>query len=76
MDGFAHTVFGGLGHAELLLDALGGGLTDQQIVVAADERNDGFVHLVTADTYGSGIGKTAKRKHCDFGGAAANVHDH
>jgi hypothetical protein len=51
VDRLADAVGGRLGDADFLLDPLGGGFADQQIVVAADIRDDRFVHLVAADAH-------------------------
>src|SRR3546814_52072 len=51
VDGFTHAVGGRLGNAILLLDSLGRCFTDEQVVMAADIGDDGFVHLVAAHAH-------------------------
>src|SRR3712207_7529669 len=50
------------------LDALGGGFTDEKIVVAADVGADRLVHLIAADADGSSVGEAPEREHRDFRG--------
>src|ERR1043166_7530724 len=66
----AVAVGGRRGRADLLLDALGTGFADQQILMAPDIGDDGFVHLVAADAHRTHQEDTAERQHCHFRGAA------
>src|SRR5215210_4835436 len=76
VNGLADAVDGRLGDADFLLDPLGRGFADQEVVVAPDVRADGFIHLVAADAYGGGVGGAAQAQHGDLGRAAADVDDH
>jgi hypothetical protein len=76
VDRLADAVRRRLGDAEFLLDALGGGFTDQQVVMAAHIGNDRLVHLVAADAHRCGVGKAAQRQHRDLGRAAADIDNH
>ena len=76
MDGFTHAIGGDGGDAIIFLDPLGGGFTNEQIVMAAHIGNDGLVHLVAAHAHRSGVGKPAQGQHGDFGSAAANIDNH
>ena len=67
---------GGAGGADFLLDALGAGFADQQILVAADIGDDRLVHLVAADAHTARIDDAAQRQHRDFRRAAADIHHH
>src|SRR5690606_14014125 len=73
---FAFAVFRRAGRADFLLDVLGAGFTDQQVMHAADIGNNGVVHLVAADAHGTRIDDAAQRNHGDFGRAAADIDDH
>ncbi len=64
------------GGADVLLDPLGRGFADQQVVVTAHEIGDGFVHLVATNADRLGIDDTRQRQHSDFGRAAADIDDH
>ena len=66
----------GIGGADLDLDALGGGLTDQDAVVAAHVVHDGFVEAVAADARRVRVHDAVQREHRDFGRAAADVEHH
>ena len=67
---------GGACDAHLLLDPLGSGLADQEVVVSSHVADDRLVHLVAAGAHGGGVGESAQAEHRDLGGAAADVHDH
>src|SRR5207237_9914032 len=64
------------GRADLLLDALGAAFADQEVMVAADIRDDRLVHLVAADPHRAGIDDAAEREDRDLGRAAADIDDH
>src|SRR5690606_23112441 len=64
------------GGADFLLDAFGGGFTDQRAVVAAHVGDDGLVEAVATNAYRLGIDHTVQGDQGDFGGAAADVDDH
>src|ERR1051325_10172976 len=59
-----------------LLDALGAVLADQNVKLTTDIADDGLVHLVATDAYGTGINDPAERQHRDLGGAAADIDNH
>src|SRR6185436_5775973 len=56
--------------------ALGGAFADQQVMIAPDVADDGFVHLVAADPDRARIDDAAEGEHSDLGGAATDIHDH
>ena len=66
----------GEGGADFLLNALGGGVADEDAVVAADVVDDGFVETVAADAHGGGIDDAVEGDHAHFRGAAADVQHH
>ncbi len=66
----------GGGRADFLLDALGGGFADQQIMVAADIGMMASSILSPPTRTRARIDDAAKRQHGDFGGAAADIDDH
>src|SRR5437588_403438 len=63
------------GRTDILLDALGAALADQEIVVAPNIGDDRLVHLVAAHPNRPAIDDTAEREHRDFGRAAADIDD-
>ena len=74
--GLAFAVFGGAGGTDVFLDPRGGAFADQEVMVAADVGDDGFIHLVAADADGARIDDAAQRQHGHLGGAAADIDDH
>src|SRR5690606_29056880 len=66
----------GEGHTNFLLDALGGGFTDQAAVVAPHIGDDGFVKAVAADPYRFRVDHTVERNQGDLGGTTADIDDH
>ena len=60
----------------LLLDRLGAGRADQEIVFEADIIDDRLVHGVAGGAHRARIDHAAHRQHGDIGGAAADVDDH
>ena len=73
-----HGHFGvqGVSRADLDLDLLGSALTDEQVVLALDERDDGLVEHVACHPDAAGCHDAAQRDDSDLGRAAADVHDH
>jgi hypothetical protein len=65
-----------VGRADLDLDALRGGFTDEDAVVAAHVVHDGFVEAVATDARAGRVHDAVQREHGDFGGAAADVEHH
>src|SRR5262249_30107816 len=65
-----------IGRTDLDLDALRGGFTDEDAVVAAHVVHDGFVEAVATDARRGGVHDAVQREHGDFGGAAADVQHH
>jgi hypothetical protein len=65
-----------VGVADLDLDALGGLLADQQVVLALHVLDDRLVHLVAADADDLRVDDAGEGDHGDLGGAAADVDDH
>ena len=73
-----HGHFGvqGVSRADLDLDLLSSALTDEQVVLALDERDDGLVEHVACHPDAAGRHDAAQRDDGDLGRAAADVHDH
>ena len=65
-----------IGGADLDLDLLGGALTDEQVVLALNESNDGLIEHITSHAHTAGSYDTAQRDDCDLRRAAADIHDH
>jgi hypothetical protein len=76
LDLHRHDGAGRGGGADLDLDALGGALADQQVVLALDVLDDRLVELVAADADRLAGDDAGERDHGDLGGAAADVDDH
>lgn len=53
-----------------------GTFADQQIMVAADIRNNRFVHFIAADTDRTGKNNIAQSQNRDFGRAPADIDNH
>src|SRR5579883_2710617 len=66
----------GVGGADLDLDALRGGLADEDAVVAAHVVHDRLVEAIAADARGVGVYDAVQRQHCDLGRAATDVEHH
>src|SRR6185312_11793467 len=66
LDGQLAHLLAGVGRAYLNLDALGGGLADQDAVVTADVVHDGFVEAIAADAGGVRINDAIQRQYRDF----------
>ena len=64
------------GGTDILFDQLGGGLADQDAVLATHEIDDGLVHLVAGHAQRVGVDDAAERDHADLGGTAADVEHH
>ena len=76
LDRQALPLLGLAGDADLLLDPLGGGLADQQVMVPAHVGDDGLVHLVAPDPHGARVDDAGQAQHRHLGGAAADVDHH
>src|SRR5229473_2183050 len=55
------------------LDELGSPLTDQQVILALDVLDYGFIHLVAGYSYRAREDHARERNHRDFSGAAADI---
>ena len=76
LDLHGHLGVHGVGRADLDLDLLGGTLTDEQVILALDESDDGLIEHITGHPDAAGGHDAAQRDDCDLSGAAADVHDH
>ena len=76
MHGAPASVIGHPSRSDGGLDTFRGGLTDQQVMLAAQVIHDSFVHPVTTDTYRSSIHNVTQRQHRDFGCPAPDIDDH
>ena len=65
-----------IGRADLDLDLLGSALTDEQVVLALDEGDDGLIEHITGHAYAAGGHDAAQRDDGDLRRAAADIHDH
>ena len=65
-----------IGRADLDLDLLGGALTDEQVVFALDEGDDGLIEHITGHAHAAGCHDAAQRDDSDLCRTAADVHDH
>ena len=65
-----------IGGADLDLDLLCGALTDQQVVLALDEGDDGLIEHITCHAHAAGGHDAAQRDHSDLSRSAADIHDH
>ena len=69
-------LFARIGGADLVLDALGRGFTDQATVVATDVADDRFVKLVATDTDGLGVNHTVQGDDGHFSGTTTDIDHH
>ena len=76
LDLHGHLGVHGVGGTDLDLDLLRGTLTDEQVVLPLDERDDGLVEHITGHPDAAGSHDAAQRDHGDLRRAAADVHDH
>ena len=76
LDLHGHLGVHGVGRADLDLDLLGGTLTDEQVILALDESDDGLIEHITGHPDAAGGHDAAQRDDSDLSGAAADVHDH
>ena len=65
-----------IGRADLDLDLLGSPLTDEQVVLALDEGDDGLIEHITGHAHAAGSHDAAQRDDGDLRRAAADIHDH
>ena len=65
-----------IGRADLDLNLLRGALTNEQVVFALDEGNDGLIEHITGHAHAAGGHDAAQRNDSDLSRAAADVHDH
>ena len=68
------SLLGAAGH--VLFQLFGGALANGNAVLVAHELEDFFVVVVAGHAYAGGLDLAAQRKHCNIGGAAADINDH
>eukprot|EP00043_Microstomoeca_roanoka_P023785 m.259418 g.259418 ORF g.259418 m.259418 type:complete len:316 (-) comp35303_c0_seq1:250-1197(-) len=71
-----NTVFRHQSRADLLLDTLSRGFTNEKVVIAANITDQRLVHLVSAHAHTGCEHNTRKRKHGYLGGTAAYINHH
>ena len=68
------SLLGAAGH--VLFQLFGGALANGNAVLVAHELEDLFVVVVAGHAHAGGLDLAAQRKHCNIGGAAADINDH